>query len=133
MTSSPDQDLQPEDLAALHAAVEETLPGFSAGDTLTGTVARVEADEVLVDVGAKSEGVVPARELVASETLAVGDTVEVVVVTLADKEERLILSRKRAEAAKAWAAIEKLQQDGGSVRGPVLEVVKGGLIMDVAG
>jgi len=133
MTSSPDQDLQPEDLAALHAAVEETLPGFSAGDTLTGTVARVEADEVLVDVGAKSEGVVPARELVASETLSPGDTVEVVVVTLADKEERLILSRKRAEAAKAWAAIEKLQQDGGSVRGPVLEVVKGGLIMDVAG
>jgi small subunit ribosomal protein S1 len=133
MTSSPDQDLQPEDLAALHAAVEETIPGFGAGDTLTGTVARVEADEVLVDVGAKSEGVVPARELVASETLSVGDTVEVVVVTLADKEERLILSRKRAEAAKAWAAIEKLQQDGGSVRGPVLEVVKGGLIMDVAG
>ena len=116
---------------------DATIMSFEEGDIVTGTVVRVDKDEVLVDIGYKSEGVVPANELSIrksvdpSEEVAVGDVVDALVLTKEDADGRLILSRKRARFERAWQRIEKAAEDGTPVSGNVIEVVKGGLILDL--
>ncbi|MBN2168132.1 MAG: 30S ribosomal protein S1 [Actinobacteria bacterium] len=114
-----------------------TIKIFNEGDIVEGTVVKVDKEEVLVDIGFKSEGVIPARELSIrynvkpSEVVATGDSVEALVLQKEDKEGRLILSRKRAKYEKAWGRIENIKEEDGVVEGEVIEVVKGGLIMDI--
>jgi len=116
---------------------DATIMTFEEGDIVTGTVVRVDKDEVLVDIGYKSEGVVPANELSIrksvdpSEEVAVGDVVDALVLTKEDADGRLILSRKRARFERAWQRIEKAAEEGTPVSGNVIEVVKGGLILDL--
>jgi small subunit ribosomal protein S1 len=116
---------------------DATIMTFEEGDIVTGTVVRVDKDEVLVDIGYKSEGVVPANELSIrksvdpSEEVAVGDVVDALVLTKEDADGRLILSRKRARFERAWQRIEKAAEEGTPVTGNVIEVVKGGLILDL--
>ena len=113
------------------------IVSFDEGDVLTGTVVRVDRDEILVDVGYKSEGVIPLSELSIrrnidpSEEVALGDEVDALVLTKEDNEGRLILSKKRARFEKAWRRIEEAAESGEAVEGLVIEVVKGGLIIDL--
>jgi len=122
---------------SLEEAIEGTIVDFDEGDIVKGTVVKVDNDEVLLDIGYKSEGVIPARELSIRhdvdphEVVKVGDVIEAMVLTKEDKEGRLILSKKRAQYERAWGTIEKIKESGGVVRGPVIEVVKGGLILDI--
>ena len=119
------------------AAVEKTLKFFNDGDLIEGTVVKIDRDEVLLDVGYKTEGVIPSRELSIkhdvdpSEVVDVGDTVEALVLQKEDKEGRLILSKKRAQYERAWGDVEKIKEADGVVTGSVIEVVKGGLIVDI--
>ncbi len=107
------------------------------GQLVEGTVVRVDQDEVLLDIGYKSEGVIPNRELSIrndvdpNEIVSKGDNLEALVLVKEDKEGRLILSKKRAQYERAWGEIEVLKEAGGMVEGLVIEVVKGGLIMDI--
>src|SRR3990172_2829060 len=116
---------------------DATMMTFEEGDIVTGTVVRVDKDEVLVDIGYKSEGVVPANELSIrkavhpAEEVSVGDIVDALVLTKEDADGRLILSRKRARFERAWQRIEKAAEEGTPVSGSVIEVVKGGLILDL--
>ena len=118
-------------------AVDRTIVAFEDGDVVTGKVVKVDKDEVLLDIGFKSEGVIPARELSIRhdldphEVVAVGDEIEALVLQKEDKEGRLILSKKRAQYERAWGTIERVKESGGVVRGLVIEVVKGGLIVDI--
>src|SRR5213082_3096591 len=127
-------DLTPEELAR---AVEESLKDFKEGDILEGTVVKVDRDEVLVDIGYKSEGVVPSKELSIrhdvdpAQVVKVGDPVEALVLQKEDKEGRLILSKKRAQYERAWGTIEAKKEADEVVTGTVIEVVKGGLILDI--
>jgi small subunit ribosomal protein S1 len=133
-TAAPERDLTPEELVA---AIEESLKDFKEGDILTGTIVKVDRDEVLVDIGYKSEGVVPSKELSIrhdvdpADVAKVGDVIEALVLQKEDKEGRLILSKKRAQYERAWGRIEEIMQGGGTITGPVIEVVKGGLIVDI--
>lgn len=110
---------------------------FEEGDIVTGIVVRVDKDEVLVDIGYKSEGVVPANELSIKksvdpgEEVSVGDEIDALVLTKEDPDGRLILSKKRARFERAWQRIEKAAEEGTPVEGMVIEVVKGGLIIDL--
>jgi len=119
------------------AAVEATLKFFNDGDLIEGTVVKIDRDEVLLDVGYKTEGVIPSRELSIrhdadpSEIVSVGDSVEALVLQKEDKEGRLILSKKRAQYERAWGDVEKIKEADGTVTGVVIEVVKGGLIVDI--
>ncbi|HEU5223732.1 MAG TPA: 30S ribosomal protein S1 [Candidatus Lumbricidophila sp.] len=119
------------------AAVEKTLKFFNDGDLIEGTVVKIDRDEVLLDVGYKTEGVIPSRELSIkhdvdpSEVVNVGDSVEALVLQKEDKEGRLILSKKRAQYERAWGDVEKIKETDGVVTGTVIEVVKGGLIVDI--
>src|SRR6478752_1534827 len=118
-------------------AIDGTLVDVEDGQLVTGTVVKVDKDEVLLDIGYKSEGVIPARELSIRndvdphEIVAVGDKVEALVLQKEDKEGRLLLSKKRAQYERAWGTIEKIKEAEGTVEGPVIEVVKGGLIVDI--
>ncbi|NDH87112.1 MAG: S1 RNA-binding domain-containing protein, partial [Actinobacteria bacterium] len=107
------------------------------GQLVEGTVVRVDQDEVLLDIGYKSEGVIPSRELSIrndvdpNEVVSMGERIEALVVTKEDKEGRLVLSKKRAQYERAWGKIEELKEADGVVKGQVIEVVKGGLIVDI--
>ncbi|HEV3171339.1 MAG TPA: 30S ribosomal protein S1 [Actinocrinis sp.] len=122
---------------AFLAAIDETIKYFNDGDIVDGTIVKVDRDEVLLDIGYKTEGVIPSRELSIKhdvdphEVVAVGDHVEALVLQKEDKEGRLILSKKRAQYERAWGTIEKIKDEDGIVTGTVIEVVKGGLIIDI--
>ncbi|MGI9119977.1 MAG: 30S ribosomal protein S1 [Acidimicrobiales bacterium] len=118
-------------------AIAGTIVAFEDGDIVTGTVVKVDKDEVLLDIGFKSEGVIPSRELSIrndvdpGEIVSMGEVIEALVLQKEDKEGRLVLSKKRAQYERAWGEIEREKERDGVVRGPVIEVVKGGLILDI--
>lgn len=121
----------------LLAAIDETIKYFNDGDIVEGTVVKVDRDEVLLDIGYKTEGVILARELSIKhdvdpdEVVSVGEQIEALVLQKEDKEGRLLLSKKRAQYERAWGEIEKVKEADGVVSGTVIEVVKGGLIVDI--
>jgi small subunit ribosomal protein S1 len=114
-----------------------TMVSFDEGDVVNGRVVRIDKDEVLVDIGYKSEGVIPSNELSIrksvepSDEVELGEEVDALVLTKEDSEGRLILSKKRARFEKAWRRIETAAESGDPVEGGVIEVVKGGLILDL--
>ncbi len=116
---------------------DATVHPFQEGDVVTGHVVRIDNDEVLVDIGYKSEGVIPSGELSIrksvdpSDEVDLGEEVDALVLTKEDQDGRLILSKKRARFEKAWRRIEAAAQSGDPVEGQVIEVVKGGLIIDL--
>ena len=117
--------------------IDGTITDFDEGDLVTGTVVKIERDEVLLDIGFKSEGVIPVRELSIrkdanpEDIVAMGETIEALVLQKEDKDGRLILSKKRAEYERAWNRVEEDFNNGQNVEGEVIEVVKGGLILDI--
>ena len=119
------------------AAVDASIKYFNDGDIVTGTVVKVDHDEVLLDIGYKTEGVILTRELSIKhdvdpeDVVEVGDEIDALVLTKEDKEGRLMLSKKRAQYERAWGTIEELQANDQPVTGTVIEVVKGGLILDI--
>jgi small subunit ribosomal protein S1 len=116
---------------------DATIHPFQEGDVVTGKVVRIDNDEVLVDIGYKSEGVIPASELSIRKSVDPGDEVQLdeevdaLVLTKEDQDGRLILSKKRARFERAWRRIEAAAESGDPVTGTVIEVVKGGLIIDL--
>ena len=128
-TTGPDGELIPD--------YDGTFPTINEGEVVHGTVVRVDKDEVLVDIGYKSEGVIPVAELSIrrnvnpADEVSVGDEIDALVMTKEDAEGRLLLSKKRARFELAWKAIEAAAESGEPVVGKVIEVVKGGLILDL--
>ncbi|MFM8267454.1 MAG: S1 RNA-binding domain-containing protein, partial [Ilumatobacteraceae bacterium] len=118
-------------------AIAGTMVDVEDGQLVEGTVVKVDKDEVLLDIGYKSEGVIPSRELSIrndvdpSEIVSLGERIEALVLQKEDKEGRLVLSKKRAQYERAWGTVERIKEADGTVEGPVIEVVKGGLIVDI--
>jgi small subunit ribosomal protein S1 len=128
-TQGPDGELIPD--------YDSTFPVINEGEVVSGKVVRVDKDEVLVDIGYKSEGVIPVAELSIrrsvnpADEVQIGDDIDALVMTKEDAEGRLILSKKRARFEMAWKRIEGAAESGEPVEGNVIEVVKGGLILDL--
>jgi small subunit ribosomal protein S1 len=128
-TRGPDGELIPD--------YDATFPVINEGEVVNGRVVRVDKDEVLVDIGYKSEGVIPVSELSIrrsvnpADEVNLGDEIDALVMTKEDAEGRLILSKKRARFEMAWKRIEGAAESGEPVEGIVIEVVKGGLILDL--
>jgi small subunit ribosomal protein S1 len=116
---------------------DATMRPIEEGEVVTGHVVRIDKDEVLVDIGYKSEGVIPANELSIRKSVdphdevELGEEVDALVLTKEDQDGRLIMSKKRARFEKAWRRIEASAESGEAVEGTVIEVVKGGLIIDL--
>ncbi|MGD2103122.1 MAG: 30S ribosomal protein S1 [Acidimicrobiia bacterium] len=135
---APDLSDLPDDIGDdFEKAIEATVLEFREGDIVEGTIVSVDSEGALVDIGYKSEGFIPTRELSIRnnidpvETVAMGDRVESVVLDKEDDEGRLILSKKRAMYERAWGQIQQVADQDGTVEGTVIEVVKGGLIVDI--
>ena len=122
---------------ALAAAYSDSVVTVEEGTMVVGRVVRIDNDEVLIDIGFKSEGVIPSRELSIrndadpGDVVAIHEEVEALVLQKEDKEGRLIMSKKRAQYERAWGNVEEVKAAGGVVSGTVIEVVKGGLIVDI--
>src|SRR5918999_914265 len=116
---------------------DATMVSFKEGDVVSGKVVRIDKNEVLVDIGYKSEGVIPLNELSIRKSVdphdevEMGEEVDALVLTKEDQDGRLLLSKKRARFEKAWRKIEAAAESGEPVEGTVIEVVKGGLIIDL--
>lgn len=114
-----------------------TMVNLNDGDVVKGRVVKIDKDEVLVDVGFKSEGVIPRSELSIrndvkpGDVLKVDDEIMIMVIQKEDQDGRLILSKKRAEVEQNFDRIEKIYENGDIVEGEILECVKGGLIVDI--
>ena len=127
-------DAKPEDFPEL---LEKTIVTFNTGDVIEGTVVRIDRNEVFLDVGYKSEGVIPARELSVKKSVnpndivKEGEKVKALVLDKEDDEGRLLLSVKRALFEKAWGDIQDIADNNKSVKGVVIDAVKGGLIVDI--
>ena len=134
----PSVESLPDDFGDdFEAAINQTVVEFKEGDIVEGTVVSVDADGAMVDVGYKSEGLIPTEELSIranvdpTTVVSVGEKVEALVLNKEDDEGRLILSKKRAQYERAWGRVQKITEQGGTVKGTVIEVVKGGLIVDI--
>jgi len=127
--TGPDGELVPD--------YDASFPEINEGEVVHGTVVRVDKDEVLVDIGYKSEGVIPVAELTIrrsvnpADEVSLGEEIDALVLTKEDAEGRLILSKKRARFELAWKRIEAAAESGEPVTGKTIEVVKGGLILDL--
>ena len=127
-------NIKPEDFPAL---LEKTLVSFNNGDVIEGTVVKVDRNEVMVDVGYKSEGIIPSRELSVrkgvnpKDLIKQGEKIKALVLEKEDDEGRLVLSIKRAVYEKAWGDIQEIADSKKSIKGTVIESVKGGLIVDI--
>src|SRR5476651_1331392 len=139
-TQAPSRQVAVNDIGSAEdfmAAIDETIKYFNDGDIVAGVIVKVDRDEVLLDIGYKTEGVIPSRELSIkhdvdpNEVVKVGDEIEALVLQKEDKEGRLILSKKRAQYERAWGTIEQIKDNDEVVEGTVIEVVKGGLILDI--
>jgi len=114
-----------------------TMVSLNDGDLVKGKVVKIDKDEVLVDVGFKSEGVIPLNELSIrnnvkpEDILKVNDEIEIMVLQKEDQDGRLLLSKKRAEVEQNFDRIEKIYEKGDTVEGEIIECVKGGLIVDI--
>jgi small subunit ribosomal protein S1 len=114
-----------------------TMINLNDGDLVKGKVVKIDKDEVLVDVGFKSEGVIPLSELSIrndvkpEDILKVNDEIEIMVLQKEDQDGRLLLSKKRAEVEQNFDRIEKIYENGDTVEGEIIECVKGGLIVDI--
>jgi small subunit ribosomal protein S1 len=122
---------------SLSDAIDATIVAFDDGDLVHGKVVKIDSDEVLLDIGYKSEGVIPSKELSIRndvdphEVVSLDEEIEALVLQKEDKDGRLILSKKRAQYERAWGTIEQKKENDEVVSGPVIEVVKGGLIIDI--
>jgi small subunit ribosomal protein S1 len=138
------EDYTPREIAVNDLGSQTLDDAFNAsmvqvddGQLGAGSVVKIDREEVLLDIGFKSEGVIPRKELSIrndvppSELVSLGDQLEALVIQKEDKEGRLILSKKRAQYEKAWGDVQRVKETDGIVKGLVIEVVKGGLIVDI--
>jgi len=115
----------------MEEALKQGSKSFAAGEIVKGSIIEVRNKEVLVDIGYKSEGIVPLNEFLEPETAKVGAEIDVLIEKLENKEGTVVLSHEKAEFKKNWERILSICNEGGRVMGKVKAVVKGGLIVNV--
>jgi small subunit ribosomal protein S1 len=123
--------IQSRPMLTMEEALKQTNMRFAAGEIVKGHIIEVRPKEVLVDIGYKSEGVIPASEFDDIKTVKVGDEIDVLIEKLEDKEGMVVLSREKAEFKKNWERILTICNEGGTINGKVKAVVKGGLLVHI--
>jgi len=131
-TASPSSDQQ-LDRAALAALYEETFKNLEEGTITEGRVVAVTKDKVVVDIGYKSEGMIPNDQFSAEElqNIKVDDRFQVYIEECEDADGNLVLSKEKADKMKIWEELEKLFNDGKSIDGKIIARIKGGMMVDI--
>src|SRR6202041_1988133 len=136
-SSSPPRDVQPpavhhrKVMLTMEEALKQSNKLVAQGQIVKGTVIEVRPKEVLVDIGYKSEGVIPANEFIDIKEIKVGQEIDVLIEKLENKEGTVVLSHEKAEFKKNWEKILTICNEGGRINGKVKSVVKGGLVVNV--
>jgi small subunit ribosomal protein S1 len=118
-------------MLTMEEALKHSATRFVAGEIVKGRVIEVRPKEALVDIGYKSEGVIPGNEFDDIKTVKVGDEVDVLIEKLEDKDGMVILSKEKAEFKQNWEKILTICNEGGRIAGRVKSVVKGGLVVNI--
>jgi small subunit ribosomal protein S1 len=118
-------------MLTMEQALKQGTKLVTQGEIVKGTVIEVRPKEALVDIGYKSEGIVPLNEFLEPEAVKVGSEIDVLIEKLENKEGTVVLSHQKAEFKKNWERILSICNEGGRVMGKVTAVVKGGLIVNV--
>ncbi len=118
-------------MLTMEQAMKQSATRFAQGEIVKGTIIEVRNKEVLVDIGYKSEGVIPNNEFLEPETIKLGGEIDVLIEKLENKEGTVVLSHEKAEFKKNWERILTICNEGGRVVGKVKSVVKGGLVVNV--
>src|SRR6266567_1433417 len=118
-------------MLTMEEALKQSAMGFAAGEIVKGIIIEVRPKEVLIDIGYKSEGVIPANEFQDIKTVKVGDEVNVLIEKLEAKDGMVVLSKEKAEFKQNWDRILTICNEGGTVTGKVKAVVKGGLLVNI--
>ena len=131
-TVSPSSDQQ-LDRAALAALYEETFKNLEEGTITEGRVVAVTKDKVVVDIGYKSEGMIPNDQFSTEElqNIKVGDRLQVYIEECEDADGNLVLSKEKADKMKIWEELEKLFNEGKSIDGKIVARIKGGMMVDI--
>jgi small subunit ribosomal protein S1 len=123
-----------ESMESVMDMYEESFKRFAEGEVVTGRVISIDKEQVLVDIGYKSEGQVRIQEFLdesGNVTAKIGDTIEVMVEWWDDEDERVLLSKDKAANIKVWEAIKKSYDEEGTVKGSITNRVKGGFSVDI--
>jgi small subunit ribosomal protein S1 len=118
-------------MLTMEEALKQHAMRFAAGDIVKGHIIEVRPKEVLVDIGYKSEGVIPATEFEDIKNVKVGDEIDVLIEKLENKEGTVVLSHEKAEFKRNWERILTICNEGGTIQGKVKSVVKGGLVVNI--
>src|ERR1700741_3737122 len=118
-------------MLTMEEAMKQATMRFAAGEIVKGTIIEVRPKEVLVDIGYKSEGVIPGNEFDDIKTVKVGDEIDVLIEKLENKDGMVVLSKEKAEFKKNWDKILTICNEGGTITGKVKAVVKGGLLVNI--
>src|SRR5260221_10995502 len=118
-------------MLTMEEAMKQSSMRFASGSIVKGQVIEVRPKEVLVDIGYKSEGVISANEFEDIKAVKVGDSIDVLIEKLEDKEGMVVLSKEKAEFKQNWERILSICNEGGTIAGKVKGVVKGGLLVNI--
>src|SRR6202453_170656 len=118
-------------MLTMEEALKQSNKLFSTGEIVKGTVIEVRSKEVLVDIGYKSEGIIPGNEFIDLKSVKVGDEIDVLIEKLENKDGTVVLSHEKAEFKKNWDKILTICNEGGIITGKVKSIVKGGLVVNV--
>jgi small subunit ribosomal protein S1 len=118
-------------MLTMEEALKQSNKLVAAGEIVKGTVIEVRSKEVLVDIGYKSEGIIPGNEFIDLKSVKVGDEIDVLIEKLENKDGTVVLSHEKAEFKKNWDKILTICNEGGIITGKVKSIVKGGLVVNV--
>lgn len=130
-TQSDTAPFTSDEHAEMSKMYEDTLKDFKEGSIVLGKIMNIRSDDVLVDIGYKSEGLIPREEFDRDEEINVGDEIDVLLESLEDDDGMVVLSKKRAEMQRNWDRVVATCEEGGTIKGIVKSRVKGGMIVDV--
>jgi len=128
-----EQEYSEEDYNKMLVMYESTLQDFKEGEIIAGNVMGVTRDDVIVDVGFKSEGIIPISEFPEPVNVSVGDQIDVFLEAVENSDGQLVLSKQKADFLRVWDNIKESHDAGESVVGKVMRRIKGGLVIDIFG
>jgi len=128
-----EREYSPEEFQKMLSLYEQTFKEVKEGEIVKGKVLRITKDDVIVDVGFKSEGIIPLSEFSDMEQLKIGDEIDVFLETIEDQNGQLVLSKQKADFIRVWDRIRESYEKGTLVEGKLLKRIKGGIVVDLMG
>ena len=128
-----EEDLSPEQREAMFGAYEESMRSIGEGEIVRGTVLSIDDKDVLVDVGFKSEGIIPLAEFSDPTSIKVGDVLEVFLEKMENQDGLVVLSKQRADFVRVWDRVKEAHDSGQVVEGRLIRKIKGGVVVDLYG